>query len=86
MEKYKIFDNGERIGIGNSPIPFAIKVDEHKYLGFGSGIPSAKLEIRGEVLPVLVRPHGERCGCELSYEYSFGLGCPNPTHKLNINE
>lgn len=68
MERYKIVDIEERIGIGtpcNAP---------------------KKLEIKGEVFPVLVRPHGEGCECELSYEYSFGLGCPNPTNKLNINE
>jgi hypothetical protein len=32
----------------------------------------------------LVRPHGENCGCELTFAYSPALGCPNPTGKLEI--
>lgn len=81
----KIIDTGERIGIGTSPPTtlFNIKIDEYSYLGFGSGIPSEKLMVVGKTNE-LVRPHGKNCGCELGYEYGIGLGCPNPTHKLNI--
>ena len=32
----------------------------------------------------LVSPHGDRCGCKKTKDYSPALGCPNPTNILHI--
>ncbi|MBN2617189.1 MAG: hypothetical protein JXR64_02615, partial [Spirochaetales bacterium] len=34
----------------------------------------------------LVKPHGDKCGCKKTKDYSPALGCPNPTSILHIKE
>jgi hypothetical protein len=87
MTKLKITDTDKTIGIGNPSTPYAIKVDENIYIGFGYGNPSEKLHISGN--GIVIGPHGENCGCRWFDEEGnknnyIGLGCPNPNHHYSI--
>jgi hypothetical protein len=88
MQENKIIDTGERIGTGDRSIPYSIKVGENTYIGFGYGNPYEKLHVSGE--GITIGPHGENCGCrwfdkegnKLQY---IGMGCTNPSRKLEID-
>lgn len=84
MQENKIIDTGERIGIGTSPPPYKLEVNENTRIGFGP-IHTGSLHVVG----IPIGPHGEYCGCrwfdkegnKLNY---VGMGCPNPAHKVEV--
>jgi hypothetical protein len=87
MQKNKIVDTGERIGIGTSPPPYKLEWNENTRIGFGP-IHTGSLHVSGEY--TIIGPHGENCGCRWydkegnKLEYA-GMGCTNPSRKLEID-